>query len=238
LLVSHAYCAMNITEWLEDIAPASRPRPPKPIVQPLESLAVPGEAANPVVHPSMKRPRSRKRSGADSFILEPDHTPPEIHHKSSHRKERKLPRSDSSVCDSHYTTSIRSGSPTSGGGASKLYRRRKRHKTRADKYDSEHKRSRHNHADRDHRSKRTAKEKLRKREKKKVIKGRTAAAVVQNFDAPNVQCERLTVSISAFRCYQRRRLQVQLQHAPNVGLFKRGRASSPFRGRGSKFSVL
>jgi hypothetical protein len=34
----------------------------------------------------------------------------------------------------------------------------------------------------------------------------------------------------------RRHLQAQLQHAPNLGLFKKGNASLPFKGRGRKCS--
>lgn len=187
---------MNITQWLEDTAAATRPRQPNPIVQQSESLAVPAAATNPVIRPSKNGLRVRRRLGADSSILTPENTPPEVSHKKSKKAKTVDRRSHSATSDSGKCSSPRPSSGAIGTTDSEPYRRKKRRKTRADRYELKPVRSPHTNADPSHRRGRAKKkEKRGHKEKKKVIKGNPAAAVVHNFNAPNVRRERLTVSI-------------------------------------------
>lgn len=189
---------MDISQWIKDTAAATRPSRPKALVQPSESLAVPAAASNPVINASKKRLRARRWSGADSSILVPENTPPEANHKPRNKAKQANP-SQSSISSRHgQKPASAASSGTLGISDSEPYRRKKRHKTRADKYELKAKRSRHTGAD--HRNAKAKKKKkngkISSKEKNTVIKGKTAAAVVQNFSAPNVERERLTVSIS------------------------------------------
>ena len=186
---------MNITQWLNDTAAASRPKQPKPTLQSPEPLAARVAAPNPVVRPSQKALRLRRRKGASSPLLAPELTPPETTNAKLREARKHDSTSISSASDIEQSSSHGSSSESEERPCSDQYRRRKRYKTRKDKYEPRLKRARHK-IEHSNRREKTAKKKIKKhgKEKKTMIKGKTAAAVVQNFCAPNVQGERLIVS--------------------------------------------
>jgi hypothetical protein len=188
---SPAYCAMDITQWLEDTAAAGRPKQPTAIAHLSEPLAVSAAATNPVVHPSKRKIRTRRRSGANSSILAPEGTPSEV------SAETTVKRKFTAVI----TISPLSKSATSGASGinivdSGLYLRKKRRKIHADKYDLKPERSRHTRRKSEcHDKERKRATKSNKRNKKRVSSEKTAAAIVRSFNAPNVDRGRLTVGI-------------------------------------------
>ena len=186
---------MDITEWLKDTATASRAKQPRPIADPSESLSGPAAAPGLVVRSVKKKLRQHRKLGANSSILVPDHATPEA--PTEHPKKRERRGDIRRASDVHHARdSSESSSPaTESSPDSAVYRRRKRHKTHVDKYEPKRKRSRHTNKSPTHRVKSTRKDGDKPRKaRKKMIKGKTAAAVVQSFSAPNVQRERLTVS--------------------------------------------
>jgi hypothetical protein len=203
---------MDITQWLEDTAAAVRPKQPNHTAHSPGPLNVPAAATNPVKHPSANKSRRRRRSGADSSILAPEDTPPEVPSKNSMKVSKPLVDTNSSLSDDDDDDDeddddeILTGTSVVIFSAldSEPYRRRKRRKTLPDKYDLKPERSRHKRTKASHRNEEAKKKKKSKksdrRKKERGSKGNTAAAVVRNFNASNVQRQRLTVGLYCRIC--------------------------------------
>ncbi|MCJ1477546.1 hypothetical protein MMC13_006218 [Lambiella insularis] len=94
---------------------------------------------------------------------------------------------------------LRSSSPAQ---PVKLYERKLRHKTKEDKYELKH----------DEIRKHTSRDEKKRKTKRRLRKEKTGSALLHNFAAENVTSERLT-----------------LRPSTRLGLFTKGRASSPIR---------
>lgn len=182
---------MDITKWLEDTASADRPAHPvythastKPAINPA--------GAHHATDPTTRRARRRKKPGADSSILAPDDTPPDI--LSPKHVGRQGPRKKVKSLVSHTEFLDPSSEYADPPEDIDPYRRRKRHKTRPDRYELKEKRPRHTKvkSNRERKEKRTTKS---AKEQKRRTKD-TAAPIVRNFQATNVQGERLTVCMT------------------------------------------
>lgn len=221
---------MDITQWLENTAAATRAKQPKCTAVSSGPLALPAAPTNPVRHPSKRRMRGRGRSGGDSSILAPEDTPPNAMPTRADKATRcmadakLLPTSDDLIESvSHSDTSVSS--------VHRSYGKRKRRKTHGNKYELKSGTARHAISN----SKTKKSKGGRKHSDGKVERrgGRDKAeTIVRKFKAPNVRNARLTVGL----CCEVNTFVTdsnQLQSATNLGLFRHGRASSPFKGQGS-----
>ncbi|KAF2426451.1 hypothetical protein EJ08DRAFT_681229 [Tothia fuscella] len=197
--------AMDISKWLEEtIETAERPTLPDQLGFP--AFLRPKD--KPVVERSAQRHGKRKRRSADSSILGPE--------KSGIEPSRSKPGevdSDDSIGPAHQN--LHSNPALAAEDASEehsdRYQRKPRRKTHLDRYNT--KTPKDLTKDRgDDRKDRAQKSRNRKTERKKRKDKSGLADVVHNFHAKNVPKERLTLQ-------------------PR-GIFKKGKASFPFRGRG------
>lgn len=104
------------------------------------------------------------------------------------------------------------------------YERRPRHKTREDRYDYKPSVSR-------------SKKQSRQGTTKRVRRGRKEA-MIDGFHASNVARERLTVRLLMSSPGFHSLTQTQLRQHANVGIFSKGRASSPIKVRVGKCSQI
>lgn len=118
----------------------------------------------------------------------------------------------------------------------KPYEKRPRHKTRIDRYElkesSKHSKNTKKDAKKDRKEKKT--KKSQRREK-------SGAALMHSFAAQNVVHDRLTVSCpkwSSFSHILDGDIESKLKPAKTLGLFGKGRASSPVRRKGCKVASL
>ncbi|KIW07610.1 uncharacterized protein PV09_01560 [Verruconis gallopava] len=197
---------MDIIQWLKDTAAATRPTLPKPAAHLPEVVEDPVQSTSP--HPR----KVCQRLGADSSILTPEHTPSKVAHVKHSQGAKLARRASSASLDSHRIPPDGTVSTHSNIKSAGLYQRRKRCKPRPNKYDLKVERTREVKEP----SKRSkAKKPNLRKDKKKRSNDKLVAPVVRGFHAPNVLRERLT-----------------LPTVFNPGLFKKGKASSPFKGRG------
>lgn len=120
----------------------------------------------------------------------------------------------------------------------KSYERRPRHKTRQDRY--ELKDSSRDGVKTLKTAKKDRAEKMQKKHKHK-RKEKSGAALMHDFAAQNVAQDRLTVSCTQFLYVSRTcgaDTGPKLKPAKTLGLFGKGRASSPVRRRGCRFSLF
>ncbi|KAK4987934.1 hypothetical protein LTR50_004271 [Elasticomyces elasticus] len=203
---------MDVRQWLASTTEAERPT----------SLTAPGfpdflrgraDAQNAETVDRQNN-HKRRRTASGSSILEV--AAPRKHrghrvHETRRDRERRSGGSDStrSVTSSALQSSSSSlGSSTQNQQPAKTYERRARHKTRTDRYEPKIDTSKRRTAKKEKKS--TKKSRKTKKTRENLFTG-----LVQSFHAKNVPKDRLTLKPSA-----------------NLGIFKKGRASSPRRGRG------
>ncbi|KAI9720038.1 MAG: hypothetical protein M1812_003165 [Candelaria pacifica] len=151
------------------------------------------------------RTKRKRNSSSDSSFLEADtgrssRALPAI---DNHRARRVL--ADKRSLSKDDSTTDASVSTVGSEDVDKRYRRKQRHKTRADLYDPTSTERTESRPKKLKESKRVKKQKSKKK----------PAPLLHDFSAKNVSGDRLT-----------------LKPPVNIGLFKNGRASSPVRGRG------
>ncbi|KAI4257499.1 MAG: hypothetical protein L6R42_005619 [Xanthoria sp. 1 TBL-2021] len=176
---------------------------------PFRSFA--SRSADPQTEPeSENQRRKRKRPSSSAFFLEPAVYPNPSHGYDQDQKSLEPKKSQHQKQNTHIELSSRASSTIvdSPEKPAKTYGRRPRHKTREDRYDLQ--------KDRKPDQTKEVKSKARDKSKKK-RKGvqKSGAALMQNFSAGNVETDRLTLKPSV-----------------PVGLFGKGRASSPIRRKG------
>ncbi|KAF2001205.1 hypothetical protein P154DRAFT_619550 [Amniculicola lignicola CBS 123094] len=193
---------MDIRKWLEETALPEQP-PSLP-----EQLGLP-----PFLHPkepqqTARAQRRRKRSTSDSSLLEARprrrETPPVVHTADIDSG------SDESACsEGSHSADQSSGS----SAASQRYARRSRRKTRLEHYEpaAKHVRERGKQGNRH----RAAESKRTRRKARRNKTDRQGVGLVQSFHAKNVPKDRLT-----------------LKPREKLGIFSKGKASSPVKGRG------
>jgi hypothetical protein len=172
----------------------------------------------------------------------------QTHHRPEyHRKRKARTSSDLSSSDSASTSGSASASSSLASTRSEHFERRKRHKTREDLYDPNAgaRKRRSPREDRDeekdkHYEKANGKKRTKKHHRtEKRTKGSRASKrgeeLVKHFSAKNVRHDRLTVSARRQSYHLHHADLNQLAPGTSVGLFKKGRASSPVRGRGREY---
>ena len=172
---------MDIEEWLQGTASASKlsPRPHRDV---LPAVA----PTNAVEHG--ERQRKKLDKSRDSSIIEPQQIP-------RSKREGPLPGAAELQHTSRDGTfsSIRSSvEETSHQCETNPYQRRKRRKTRHDRYDEKPA-----HSSSRVRSKRKAGQKPKDRPRIRKVKGASQDAVVRDYRAKNVSTDRLTVCPTA-----------------------------------------
>ncbi|KAF2281299.1 uncharacterized protein EI97DRAFT_25754 [Westerdykella ornata] len=198
---------MDIRKWLNDIVLPEQP--PSPGLPHQDTPAPLLESHVPETRP--KQGRRRKRSTTDSSFLEARTVPPKPKSPPPIRKEADTDESrDTSTCsDAHQPPNASSDSSSS----SQRYARRPRRKTRPERYEpkSKHVKEQGAHASRH----RNGESKQKKRKSRRKKSERPGMGLVQSFHAKNVPQDRLT-----------------LKPREKLGLFNKGRVSSPVKGRG------
>ncbi|KAK5010358.1 hypothetical protein LTR28_010378 [Elasticomyces elasticus] len=203
---------MDVRQWLASTMEAERPKS-------LTALGFPdflrGRAdAQNAETVDRQNDHKRRWTASGSSILEV--AAPRKHrghrgHETSRDRKRHRGGSDStqfvSTCPSQ-SSSPSLGSSTQNRQPAKTYERKARHKTRTDRYEPKIDTSKRRTARREKKS-------TEKRRKTKKTRENLSTGLVQSFHAKNVPKNRLTLKPSA-----------------NLGIFKKGRASSPRRGRG------
>lgn len=185
--------AMDINKWLADtaVAAGSARRPDQP--------GYPGGREHgktaPVVDLQSRKRRTKKHQDVskDSSIIAPEDVPTEVPARRTVRHAHQ--------------DSVEDAPPQHAGHSSQHeiededcanpYQRRKRHKTKADRYDPEP-REREPGAKHQHDEKQKRKPAKKDKETKRSKKDKSAPVVVRNFHAANVPRERLTVSTLSY----------------------------------------
>ncbi|QDS72935.1 hypothetical protein FKW77_008184 [Venturia effusa] len=205
---------MDINKWLADTAEAVGPtkRTHRP--------GSPGRATHPRTAPVIdsqssgeRRAKNHQDGSRDSSIIAPEHVPTEVAARRMVRYAHQASVEDlpSERAAAAHTSQYENDNSENGANP---YQRKKRHKTKADRYALKLQ-ERENCAEDQHDEKQKRRGARKNKETKRSRKDKSAPVMVRNFHAANVPRERLT-----------------LQPQANVGIFKRGKASSPFRGRG------
>jgi hypothetical protein len=178
---------MDINKWLADTAVAVEParNPDQP--------GYPAETEHPKKTPVLDLPFSKGRAkrykdiSKDSSILASEDIPIEVPERRVARQAHQY--SDDSVLSENAGYSSRREDEDDDGA--NPYQRRKRHKTKADRYDPK---PRKPSTGQQEGGKQMRKSTKRDKEAKRSKKGKSAPSVVRNFHAANVPRERLTVS--------------------------------------------
>ncbi|TKA64885.1 hypothetical protein B0A49_05161 [Cryomyces minteri] len=195
---------MDINQWLNNTNIAETPTLP-------QQLGFPTFLHDK--HEVTDQPRShrlkRKRASSDSSLLAPGFL-----QKPAEKDD--VPAHDGNMSDHDPSSSCSSSTEDSASQPEpppKTYERRARHKTRPELYEAKSGHKNRREGERTQKTKRK-KDSKGKRHKSKRKESRSAG-LVQSFHAKNVPKDRLTLTPAA-----------------GLGLFKRGRASIPVKGRG------
>lgn len=223
--------SMDINKWLEDTIAPERPTLPEKLGLP--SFLHPKET---VADPPSKHRHPRKLPSSDSSFIEA-----EASHRSPHLTKRQPSGRRQSNNDRSTGSASRSTSLASEElDAADRYKRRSRRKTRPDLYEPKpekgNDRRERKHGKEEETSKKT------KRKSKRKTKDTSGANLAHSFNATNVSKGRLTVSVQqydhAHALWHPLTINLcQLKQGASVGLFKKGRASSPVRGRGCRCTI-
>lgn len=174
---------MDIRRWLAEI---ENPVPCKQ--SDLAHISLPDPASNVR--------RIRKQTPSDSSLLE--ETSPQLRPRRTTKVERECRDVEGVVGSGRSGTSQPSRSKwTNSIASSERFARRRRHKTRSDKYDPRSKRSTKHDESRSRRRKSESSKSKRKSQRKSKRQGveRTHNGIGQEFWARNVTRDRLTVSV-------------------------------------------
>lgn len=185
--------AMDINKWLADTAVAAGPakRPDQP--------GYPGGREHgktaPVVDSQSRKRRTKKHQDVskDSSIIAPEDLPTEV---PARRIVRHAHQDSVEDAPSEHAGHSSQHEDEDEDGANP-YQRRKRHKTKADRYDLKP-RERETGAEHQHGEKRKRNSVKKDKETKHSKKDKSAPVVVRNFHAANVPRERLTVSTPSY----------------------------------------
>lgn len=182
--------AMDINKWLADTAvavgPARRPD------QPGNPVGRENGKMTPVVDLQSSKKRRAKRHqdvSKDSSIIAPEDVPTDGPARRTVRPARQDSVGEAS--SEHAGRSSQHENEDETGA--NPYQRRKRHKTKADRYDPKPQ-ERETGAEHQHGGKQKRKPARKDKEAKRSRKDKSAPVVVRNFHAANVPRERLTVS--------------------------------------------
>ncbi|KAL8832901.1 MAG: hypothetical protein Q9170_004681 [Blastenia crenularia] len=178
---------------------------------PFRSFATRGDDVTPEVQRDRKRRKRNQRSSTTSSFLEPAACSRRVARGAKHQLDAET--ASNRHQSQHVGNAIVSSVPSNSTGPSpkkpgKSYERRSRHKTREDRYEFKQGKG-HKKIKNDEKMAQQKPSKTKKRVKK------SGAALMHTFSANNVEAERLT-----------------LQNTVPLGLFGKGRASSPLRRRG------
>jgi hypothetical protein len=178
--------AMNINKWLADTAvavqSAAKPEPGYP------DETSPSKNTPVLDLPfSKRRAKRRKDVSKDSSILASEDIPTEVPARRVVRQAHQ--HSVDSVSSEDVGHSVRR--EDEDDNSANPYQRRKRHKTKADRYDPKPQKPNTKQQDGGKQKRKSTK---KDKEAKRSKKDKSAPAAVRNFHAANVPCERLTVS--------------------------------------------
>ncbi|KAL8670275.1 MAG: hypothetical protein Q9168_005177 [Polycauliona sp. 1 TL-2023] len=173
---------------------------------PFRSFASRGANLRTEAQPGSHRRKRKRRSSSPASLLEPAVFPivsQELHQTYGVLEPKTSHHQNQ---DSHIEVSSRASSSIidSPEKPAKTYERRSRHKTREDRYDLQ----------KDKKPDKTKDAKSKHKKKRKGVQ-KSGAVLMQNFSAGNVETDRLTLKATV-----------------PVGLFGKGRASSPIRRKG------
>ncbi|KAL8994864.1 MAG: hypothetical protein Q9169_005285 [Polycauliona sp. 2 TL-2023] len=153
--------------------------------------------------------RKRRRKSSSISLLDPAVFPKvskELDHNLKHleQKESRHQKQPTHIESSSRASGTTIDSPDKPDKPGKNYERRSRHKTREDRYELQ----------KDRKSDKTKDTNSKPRKKRKAVQ-KSGAALMQKFSAGNVETDRLTLKATA-----------------PIGIFGKGRASSPIRRKG------